>query len=290
MQGAQVQSLELLKIIANTSIIDLPPRFLVKILDGIVALFKEDDSILEIIQEETVNNLKNEMSKSLVRCNLSYVAKMLEALTVLPFDGEKDSILYGQIEWFILLYLDTTGRVIIADDLESILELTNKVLQVDSKYFSEALIHKFEDLFLKGSIPNEIGFSIGNIQKMFESFEEINQYQDREKVVQRVQECYLEYNDADDDGWLKLLLHFEKSETITAEVLGFTIYYVIERFNHMKAEHLSEFLWFLSCNGLYQPDKMNDLLSVYLNNHFSTLKPDELIEIFHGVSYIGWVI
>ena len=99
-----------------------------------------------------------------------------------------------------MLYLDTTGRVIIADDLESILELTNKVLQVDSKYFSEALIHKFEDLFLKGSIPNEIGFSIGNIQKMFESFEEINQYQDREKVVQRVQECYLEYNDADDDG------------------------------------------------------------------------------------------
>ena len=87
--------MELLKIIANTSIIDLPPRFLVKILDGIVALFKEDDSILEIIQEETVNNLKNEMSKSLVRCNLSYVAKMLEALTVLPFDGEKDSILYG---------------------------------------------------------------------------------------------------------------------------------------------------------------------------------------------------
>ena len=64
----------------------------------------------------------------------------------------------------------------IADDLESILDLIHKVLQVDSKYFSQTLIHKFEDLFVKGSIPNEIGFSIENIQKMFECFEEINQY------------------------------------------------------------------------------------------------------------------
>lgn len=73
-------------------------------------------------------------------------------------------------------------------------------------------------------------------------------------------------------------------------MLGFTIYYVIDRFNHMKAENLAEYLWFLCCNGLYQPDKMNDLLKVYLDNHFSSLKPDELIDIFHGISYIGWVI
>lgn len=88
-----------------------------KILDGIVTLFKEDDSILEIIQEETVAKLKNEISKSLVRCNLTFCSKILEALAVLPFDEEHDVMLYKQIEAFFFAYLDQTHRVIIADDL-----------------------------------------------------------------------------------------------------------------------------------------------------------------------------
>ena len=58
-----------------------------KILEGIVTLFKEDDSILELIPEETVKRLKLEIEKSLVWCNLTFVGKILEALSVLPLDS-----------------------------------------------------------------------------------------------------------------------------------------------------------------------------------------------------------
>lgn len=52
--------------------------------------------------------------------------------------------------------------------------------------FSLNIVHKFEDMLLKDTIPNEVGYSIENVAKMFESFEELNQYMNRDKVVEKV--------------------------------------------------------------------------------------------------------
>ena len=62
----------------------------------------------------------------------------------------------------------------------------SKVKAVEPNAFSVNIVHKFEEMFLKDTIPNEVGYSIENIAKMFESFEELNLYLDRDKVVEKV--------------------------------------------------------------------------------------------------------
>lgn len=161
-----------------------------------------------------------------MRCNLSFVAKILEALSVLPFEEESDGILYGQIESFILTYLDQTNKVILTDDLAKILTHVCKVRMVDEQYFSKNLINKFEKIFMKNTVPNELGFTIQNVQQMFESFEEMGVYENREALIGRVQECYVEYNDLDDEARLKIILQLEKLEALTPEIFGYTIYYL----------------------------------------------------------------
>jgi len=49
---------------------------------------------------------------------------------------------------------------------------------VNESYFSKEIIMTFQNLFLKNSFPNELGFSIKNISVFFECFEEMKVYEE----------------------------------------------------------------------------------------------------------------
>ena len=70
---------------------------MVKILEGISLLCEKDDSVLEIISNDFSKKLKTEVIKNITACNLNFAAKILPAISMLPYDETFDRSIYKSL-------------------------------------------------------------------------------------------------------------------------------------------------------------------------------------------------
>jgi hypothetical protein len=147
--------------------------------------------------------------------------------------------------------------------------------------FEQKIVHRLQHIFLNDNAELYV-FSLGEILKLYRGFQSLNDYFNKEKVIEAIVEIVLESNFYEDEALLELLKEFRKVGLLEKyqELIVKGRVYFQERFDLMERRTILGFLELFRDYGMLFEDKEVALL---MRDHMaSTFHAYELSELFNA--------
>ena len=148
--------------------------------------------------------------------------------------------------------------------------------------FGQKVIHNLQHIFLNDNSDLYI-FSMRDLVKLLKGFEAINQYFNRDKVLEGIANLVQEADVYEDEGFLEILNECHRLGMMEKypELAGKARIYFQDRFQFMERETILGYLEFFREFGLlFEDEEIPVMLRGHLNTSFHLYNMSQLFKVF----------
>ncbi|CDW73278.1 UNKNOWN [Stylonychia lemnae] len=236
--------------------------------------------------ENFLPNVIDQISLELSRCNISDVIMMLESFFKFwnksNFQNSKMKGVYLSCEAYLDQYLGLSKKDITGGQFAQLVEqIANAQFHMLYK-FDQKLIHRMQYILVNDHSELYV-FSIKDIIRIIKGFEAINDYFNRDKVINCLVNAALEITCFQDADYLELMEIFDEKGIMEQQpdLLVKLRFYFQDRFNYMERPTMINYLQFLLNHGMIFEDKdMMELIAAHLQKNYFSYELNELFKVY----------
>jgi hypothetical protein len=168
--------------------------------------------------EAFLPKLVDQSSKELLRCTLDDIITLMNSFLKLwdkqIFSKEFSlKAILSNCDAYLSEYLGKSKKDITGGQFADMVHLISRSHSEGLHTFEQKIVHRLQHIFLNDNAELYV-FSMGDILKLYRGFESLNDYFNKDKVIEGIVEIVLESRFYEDEALLELLLEFKKTGLI----------------------------------------------------------------------------
>eukprot|EP00347_Sterkiella_histriomuscorum_P020420 403337874 len=241
--------------------------------------------------EEFLPKVIDQISLELTRCNIADVIMMLESFFKFwnrsNFQNSRMKSVYQSCEAYLDQFLGLSKKDITGSQFAQLVEQMANAKVHKLYQFDQKLIHRMQHIFINDH-SELYNFSIKDITKVLVGFDVINDYFNKQKLIDSLIEIVFDFDQFQDQDYLELM-NILDAKGYFAQYQDLIVkcrFYFQQRFNYMEKESIIGYLELMQRHGLVFEDKeLMNLIASHVQKNYHQYELNELFQIFRIISH-----